>query len=243
MIVYILKRSICNVQSDAFFYTEEEAKEAAKKEYLEIVEAHRKTGEFLTGKFDKDGESWLKRGTYHWKWRIVKHIIDTSCWIPATLPPLREGPYQVKEFAVTRRSVKNGKKRKPCTTHSVYDFASKKWMERDAEILAWMPLPETYEVKGYMVFPSKTKKDTYEVGNVYEIDENPIIGHRGYHYCRKVSDCLQNFQVDPSYKIVEINDLGYTDSKNGIFCTNKIRIVREIPWNVFKNMADLENSL
>ena len=89
-------------------------------------------------------------------------------------------------------------------------------------------------MKGYKVFnPDWTCKDfQYEVGKSYEMDEKPAICHKGFHFCKKAVDCFNYYDFNPSNKVAEVEAYGEVeiDSKEGKICTNKIKIIREIPW-------------
>ena len=87
-------------------------------------------------------------------------------------------------------------------------------------------------MKGYKVFnPNWTCREfQYEVGQVYEMDEKPICCDRGFHFCEKASDCFQYYSFNPDNKVAEVEAFGDVDTDGTKSCTNKIRIVREIPW-------------
>ena len=52
-------------------------------------------------------------------------------------------------------------------------------------------MSENKTVKGYKVFnPDWTCRGfQYQVGKSYEMNEEPIICERGYHFCTKLIDC------------------------------------------------------
>lgn len=71
----------------------------------------------------------------------------------------------------------------------------------------------------------------YKVGKIYMMDEPIRLCRSGFHYCEKLGDCFQYYLFDTDAKVAEVEPLGEIvksddDSK---CCTNKIRIVREIP--------------
>ena len=88
-------------------------------------------------------------------------------------------------------------------------------------------------MKGYKVFdPDWTCRGfQYEVGQVYEMDKSPKCCDRGFHFCEKASDCFKYYEFDPDNKVAEVEALGEIDTDDAKSCTNKIKIVREIPWN------------
>ena len=97
-------------------------------------------------------------------------------------------------------------------------------------------MSETGVVKGFKVFnPDWTcnpngKSFQYEVGGIYEEDVKPMVCDRGFHFCEKAADCFNYYQFNPENKVAEVIALGEVDSDGTKSCTNKIQIVREIPW-------------
>ncbi len=107
-------------------------------------------------------------------------------------------------------------------------------------------------MKGYKVFnPNWTCKDfQYEVGKSYEMDELPVCCGMGFHFCVNLADCFSYYSFDPKNKVAEIESYGEIDTyDNSKYCTNKIKIVRELSWeevlrmvNTGKNNTGLKNS-
>lgn len=97
-------------------------------------------------------------------------------------------------------------------------------------------MSETGVVKGFKVFnPDWTcnpngKPFQYEVGGICEEDVKPMVCDRGFHFCEKAADCFNYYQFNPENKVAEVIALGEVDSDGTKSCTNKIQIVREIPW-------------
>ena len=95
---------------------------------------------------------------------------------------------------------------------------------------------ETGVVKGFKVFnPDWTcnpngKPFQYVVGGTYEEDVKPMVCDRGFHFCEKAADCFNYYQFNPENKVAEVLALGEVDTDGTKSCTNKIQIVREIPW-------------
>ena len=89
------------------------------------------------------------------------------------------------------------------------------------------------EVRGYKVFnPDWTCRGfQYEVGKTFEEDVTPSTCDRGFHFCEKASDCFSYYPFNPENKVAEVIALGDVDSDGTKSCTNKIQIVREIPWD------------
>ncbi len=88
-------------------------------------------------------------------------------------------------------------------------------------------------VKGYKVFNSDwtCRGFQYEVGKIFEENVEPSCCDRGFHFCEKASDCFSYYSFNSENKVAEIIALGDVDSDETKSCTNKIQIVREIPWD------------
>ena len=108
-------------------------------------------------------------------------------------------------------------------------------------------------VHGYKVFnPDWTCIGfQYEVGKIYEMDDPPVCCSRGFHFCTEAADCFEYYSFEPQNKVAEVIALGTVDykSNDSKCCTNKIQIVREIPWdevlrivNIGKNCTGLRNT-
>ena len=99
------------------------------------------------------------------------------------------------------------------------------------------------EVKGYKVFnPDWTCRGfQYELGKTYEMEANPLCCNRGFHFCKKASDCFNYYSFDSNNKVAEVTALGLINnsSDGDKSCTNKIRIDRELTWH---EVLDLVNT-
>ena len=90
-------------------------------------------------------------------------------------------------------------------------------------------------IKGYKVFNSDwtCRGFQYEVGKIFEEDVIPSCCDQGFHFCLKASDCFNYYKFCSDNKVAEVvalGDVDYADA-NTKCCTNRIRIVREIPWD------------
>ena len=75
----------------------------------------------------------------------------------------------------------------------------------------------------------KCKELTYEIGKTYEID-NIEMCVCGFHYCPNIKDVLEYYTISKDLKILEIEDIGTERiQKEDKVCTNKIKILREVP--------------
>ena len=90
-------------------------------------------------------------------------------------------------------------------------------------------------IKGYKVFNSDwtCRGFQYEVGKIFEEDVIPSCCDQGFHFCLKASDCFNYYKFCSDNKVAEVVALGDVDyaDDNTKCCTNRIRIVREIPWD------------
>ena len=92
------------------------------------------------------------------------------------------------------------------------------------------------KVKGYKVFNpdwtcspnGNTKK--YTCPGKFEEDITPVRCGHGMHFCRKASDCFNYYNFDPENKVAEVIAYGDIVEEGDKCCTNKLEIVREIPW-------------
>ena len=87
-------------------------------------------------------------------------------------------------------------------------------------------------VHGFKVFnPDWTCRNfQYEVGKTFEEDVNPSCCDRGFHFCEKAADCFNYYKFDSNNKVAEVIAYGEVRTDGDKSCTNKIHIVREIPW-------------
>ena len=116
---------------------------------------------------------------------------------------------------------------------------------------------------GYKGFDKdlKCRGFQYEIGKTYEMDEEPILCKRGFHFCEKLIDvapyypivvCVYNeyfkieyvFESSNRYCVVEVigdicGDKRFQhDTKHA---TNKIRIVRELDQKEIADILHKEN--
>ena len=102
-------------------------------------------------------------------------------------------------------------------------------------------------IKGYKVFGPDWICDPagtpfrYAVGETYEMEEVPIVCKRGFHFCERAVDCFNYYAFSPKNKVAEIEALGAIDSDGSKSCTNKIHIIREIPWQEILDLVNTGN--
>lgn len=94
-------------------------------------------------------------------------------------------------------------------------------------------------MKGYKVFNHDwtCRGFQYQVGESYEMDVMPIICDRGFHFCKELEDCFRHYAFNPQNKVAEVEAYGDVISEDRKSCTNKIKIVREIPWDQERFLA------
>ena len=87
-------------------------------------------------------------------------------------------------------------------------------------------------VKGYKVFnPDWTCRGfKYAVGETFEEEVELSVCNRGFHFCENAANCFNYYDFNPENKVAEVLALGDIVIDGDKSCTNKIQIVREIPW-------------
>ena len=110
-------------------------------------------------------------------------------------------------------------------------------------------------VRGYKVFNEdwtcsqngNTKQ--YTCPWKFEEDITPVRCGRGMHFCRKAADCFNYYNFNPKNKVAEVIAYGDIVEVGDKCCTNKLEIVREIPWqelltivNTGKDCTGLRNT-
>ena len=97
-------------------------------------------------------------------------------------------------------------------------------------------------VKGYKVFNPdwNCRGFQYEVGKCYEMDEKPVVCKRGFHFCKNLLDCYEHYRFDENNKVAEVTAYGDIDidEYEKKYCTNKIKIEKELNWNEVLNMVN-----
>lgn len=96
-------------------------------------------------------------------------------------------------------------------------------------------------VKGFKVFnPDWTCKDKkYGCLGRFEEDVTPSICNKGMHFCKRASDCFNYYSFDPNNKVAEVIAYGEVSEEGDKCATNKLEVVREIPWS---ELLDLVNT-
>jgi hypothetical protein len=84
------------------------------------------------------------------------------------------------------------------------------------------------EVLGYKGFDKdlKCKDFQYEIGKLYEMEEEPSICVDGFHYCEKLIDVFRH--KSSNCRICKVRAYGDIVTLNNKSCTNKIEILEEL---------------
>lgn len=96
-------------------------------------------------------------------------------------------------------------------------------------------------VHGFKVFnPDWTcRKKQYTCPGMFEeLGEVEVCGY-GMHFCENAADCFNYYGFDPNNKVAEGIAHGEVKKEGGKSCTNKLEIVREIPWDEVLRIVNL----
>ena len=110
-------------------------------------------------------------------------------------------------------------------------------------------------VHGFKVFrpdwtcsPNGNTKQYACPGKFEEEGELDVCGH-GMHFCQTAADCFNYYNFDSNNKVAEVIAYGEVRTDGDKSCTDKLEIVREIPWdevlrivNIGKNCTGLCNT-
>ena len=98
-------------------------------------------------------------------------------------------------------------------------------------------------MKGYKVFRSDwtCRGFQYAVGGTYEMEDEPSCCNRGFHFCGKLIDCFNYYDFYSENKVAEIEALGAIDDDGNEkkYCTNKIKIVKELSWHEVLDLVNI----
>ena len=101
------------------------------------------------------------------------------------------------------------------------------------------------EVKGYKVFrpdwtcsPDGNTKQYTCPGKFEEEGELGVCGH-GMHFCQTAADCFNYYDFDSNNKVAEVIAYGEVLTEGDKSCTDKLEIVREIPWDEVLRIVNL----
>ena len=88
-------------------------------------------------------------------------------------------------------------------------------------------------MRGYKVFkPDWTcRYKKYTCPGEFEEDVEPIECEQGMHFCEKLADCFGYYDFNPDNHVCEVEAYGNVAQGDDKCCTNKLRVIREIPWD------------
>ena len=88
-------------------------------------------------------------------------------------------------------------------------------------------------MKGYKGFDKdlKCKGFQYEIGKEFKFDGEIVICEKGFHFCKELIDVMDFYDTKNGNRFCEIEATGeiLEDDENKKYCTNKIKIIKEIP--------------
>ena len=97
-------------------------------------------------------------------------------------------------------------------------------------------------MRGYKVFNSNwtCRGFRYEVGKIYEMEDEPRCCRVGFHFCKELTDCFYYYDFNHNNKVAIIEALGDIDEEisDSKCCTNKIKIVEELSWEKVLRLAN-----
>ena len=110
-------------------------------------------------------------------------------------------------------------------------------------------------IKGFKVFnpdwtcsPNGNTKQ-YTCPGKFEEDVTPVRCGQGMHFCKVAADCFHYYDFNPDNHVAEVAAYGEVVEEGDKCATNKLEIIREIPWaellemvNTGKGCAGLCNS-
>ena len=99
-------------------------------------------------------------------------------------------------------------------------------------------------VRGFKVFnPDWTcRGKAYTCPGKFEEDITLSLCMRGMHFCKKAADCFKHYSFNPKNKVAEVIAYGVIVEGDDKCCTDKLEIVREIPWAELLEIVNMGNS-
>ena len=112
-------------------------------------------------------------------------------------------------------------------------------------------MSKTKIVKGFKVFNQDwtCRGKQYTCPGSFEEDVSPSVCDRGMHFCKVAANCFNYYSFNPDNHVAEVTAYGEVVEEGDKCATNKLEIIREIPWaellemvNTGKGCAGLWNS-
>ena len=99
-------------------------------------------------------------------------------------------------------------------------------------------------IKGFKVFnpdwtcsPNGNTKQ-YSCPGKFEEDVTPIRCGQGMHFCKVAADCFNYYSFNPDNHVAEVAAYGEVVEEGDKCATNKLEIIREIPWAELLEMVN-----
>ena len=101
-------------------------------------------------------------------------------------------------------------------------------------------------VKGYKVFrpdwtcdPTGYNPKQYTCPGKFEEEGELDVCGRGMHFCQVAADCFNYYRFNSENKVAEVIAYGEVLTEGDNSCTDKLEIVREIPWDEVLRIVNL----
>ena len=96
-------------------------------------------------------------------------------------------------------------------------------------------------VRGYKVFKSDwtCQGKQYSCPGKFEEDVKLLICSRGIHFCKKAVDCFNYYDFNPDFHVAEVVAYGRAVERDDKCVTDKLEIIREIPWSEVLEMVNI----
>ena len=99
-------------------------------------------------------------------------------------------------------------------------------------------------IKGFKVFnpdwtcsPNGNTKQ-YTCPGKFEEDVTPVRCGQGMHFCKVAADCFNYYDFNPDNHVAEVAAYGEVVEEGDKCATNKLEIIREIPWTELLEMVN-----
>lgn len=99
-------------------------------------------------------------------------------------------------------------------------------------------------IKGFKVFnpdwtcsPNRNTKQ-YTCPGKFEEDVTPVRCGQGMHFCKAAADCFNYYDFNPDNHVAEVAAYGTVVEEGDKCATNKLEIIREIPWAELLEMVN-----
>ena len=106
-----------------------------------------------------------------------------------------------------------------------------------------------YMVKGYKVFrhdwtcdPTGRNPKQYTCPGKFEEEGELDVCGRGMHFCQVAADCFNYYRFNSENKVAEVIAYGDVRTDGDKSCTDKLEIVREIPWDEVLRIVNIGNN-